>query len=1147
MARPKRGGRLTTSATPPQLFSQQRKNSTETKYFGLVRDNALLDLTSPDAALDEVLTDIQDPAEAATLGIFVANDLQIIDAALRFDLKKEDFEILLNSSINAEDAETGRLVPFINPRQRISDRIKQFEGFAGRGTVYQGQGTTLFKYVVPDTQYNHTNPPPFYTEPLDSTVENAPDFIPSTEQEIENSHRIGFIENGQFVPAQDPEWWWNGEYNHEFRDRAVYGLESQTALDNPSYPIVRDGNLQFSVIFPEGINSTYNWGLRFDTWFKKDDFGNDQNFLRWVAQVNGHVRIDYFDRTGYDSEGAVQGAWKVALDTTDSSTYYTQLGKEDPVQSIIGSRLYYLQGGPAMPLGQGTGTLPAQRTPANGGALDLNATFLDREGNSRDRFANDYVPVVIRFWYGRPDPSQSDPVLAGPVGKASIVLGATDSSISGANLPLWNDYSAQIRVVYDDALNSWKAEAPEEDFENFTNTFEILAHDLVGANPAQPSSVANYIVPDGQPIIASKITAPNEDVLAQFSIPGITASNGQKIWVIAKNRPWETLPSGNRVRTSLWQRYLFHPNPIGTYKTSRDLLEGVGENYVEPEPLYSLFEDNPNYYKAKYGKLPSLSTYGPDRYDGMLPNTLRESSTARDYDYSHENLLLVGRQKKDENEEPLATNEVRKNAENYTFIEVVRNAAGRGGNVTINAYPTNNLSVQSTTVNNAPLGKFLHMGDNQKTFTNPLRQNVSSLGVSVLPSNANFPATNRIRYEEIGGSGRLVYGGWDGTTFTPDATGIIAQLSMGTGGARSHGTKSAFLTDFTTVAGVKHSFYGTIGVVRSSFEGQVLTVESNGTSISSQELFPNGGETSNNSQYIGTEIIFGGSATIHRVTSYAASSSTVTFTPSKTAGAYPNSEVWYNHFSLGGVLPSRAVNSETNADVSRASVLGVNGFTQISFVFNQAYQFTRADNGAGLSFGEVLYAREALSATPSSPFVSDSELPAPPADIVVPFGYDNTPSALEPGLGGLCYPPYSIQNISLQPLGISDVNLYDPSTPQGNFDTWWGSRQTPLDLGGKSLTITSKLLFDFDPADRPNLLSTLSQEQDKRFFNGSEYTHKLEIELNVELPTPPSQNIYIFEDVKSHSNNKPVKDKYYLFINNNNGELEVLSPANPAW
>ena len=1136
MARPKRGGKLTTSTILPQLFSQQRKNSTETKYFGLVRDEALSDLTSASEALDQVLVDIQDAAEAATLGLFTANDLQIVDAAVRFDLKKEDFEILLGSSISSENEETGVLTPFINPRQRISDRVKQFESFAGRGTVFQGQGTTMFKYFAPGTEYNHTTPPPFYTQALGTTTtENAPDFIPTTNQEIENSHRIGFLEDGQFTPAQDPEWWWNGEYNHDFRDRSEYGLESQTALDNPKYPIVRDGNLQFSVIFPEGINSTYNWGLRFDAWFKRD-FDSSQNFMRWVAQVNGHLRIDYFDRTGYNSSGVIQGSWKTALNTLDGTTHYTQLSKEDPTQTLIGSRLYYLQGGPTTLRGDGTGTLPEQRSASDGGALDLNATFLDKEGLDRNKFNDDYVPVVIRFWYGRPNTSEADPILAEPGGAASFALEMVDSSITSGNLSLWNDYSAQLRAVYDSALGAWRAESPEINFVNFADTLEILAHGLIGTDPTKPSSLANYIVPDGQPIIATK-TISGADTLAQFSVPGITPTNGQKIWVVAKNRPFITLPSGDRRYEELWQRYLFHPNPTDAYKSSEDLLEGRGVNYVEPEPFYSPFEDNPNYYKAKYSQLPSLSTYGPARYDGMLLNSLRESAIDRDYDYSHTDLMLIGRQRKDSAIEPLAPGEVRKDGENYTFIEVTRNAAGRGGNVTINAYPTNNLSVLSTSVDNAALGKFLHMGDNKKTFTNSSRQNITSLVVNTLPS-SGFPETLRVKYEEVGGAGRLVYGSWSGSAFTHDATGVIAQLSMGAaGGERNHGAKSAFLTDFTTASSVKHSFYGMIGVVRNSAEGQTLTVNTGGVTITSSALFPNSGETSNNLQYIGTEIIFGGSATVHTVTSYAASTSAVTFTPSKTAGTYANSEIYYNHFSLGGLLPSNVVNSETNAEVSRSTVWADEGYAQISFVFNQAYQFTRVDNGAGLSFGEVLYVKE--SAT-------DSELPAPPADIVLPFGYDNSLSADEPGLGGLCYPPYSVQNIALQPIAVNDATLYASST--GSFDIWWGSKETPLNLGGKSLTITSKLLFDVNPSDRSTLLPpTITLAADKRVFTGSEYSHKLELELSVGLPTPPSANIYIYNDAKLHSNNKPVKDKYYLFIKNTSGNLEILSPTNPSW
>jgi len=1140
MARPKRGGRLTTSATPPQLFSQQRKNSTETKYFGLVRDEALSDLTSASEALDQVLIDIQDAAEAATLGLFTANDLQIVDAAVRFDLKKEDFEILLGSSISSENEETGVLTPFINPRQRISDRVKQFESFAGRGTVFQGQGTTMFKYFAPGTEYNHTTPPPFYTQALGTTTtENAPDFIPTTNLEIENSHRIGFLEDGQFTPAQDPEWWWNGEYNQDFRERAEYGIESQTALDNPKYPIIRDGNLQFSVIFPEGINSTYNWGLRFDAWFKRD-FASSQNFMRWVAQVNGHLRIDYFDRTGYNSSGVIQGSWKTALNTLDGATHYTQLSKEEPTQTLIGSRLYYLQGGPTTLLGDGTGTLPEQRSASDGGALDLNATFLDKEGLDRSKFNDDYVPVVIRFWYGRPNTSEADPILAEPGGTASFALEMVDSSITSGDLSLWNDYSAQLRAVYDSALGAWRAESPEINFVNFADTFEILAHGQLGSNPTKPSSLANYIVPDGQPIIATK-TVSGADTLVQVSIPGITPTNGQKIWVVAKNRPFNILPSGNQLYEELWQRYLFHPNPTGAYKSSEDLLEGRGANYVEPEPFYSPFEDNPNYYKAKYGQLPSLSTYGPARYDGMLLNSLRESASDRDYDYSHARLMLIGRQRKDPAIEPLAPGgEVRKDAENYTFIEVTRNAAGRGGNVTINAYPTNNLSVLSTSVDNAALGKFLHMGDNKKTFTNGFRQGVTSFGVpgAMLPIPFVSLETKRIKYEEVGGAGRLVYGSWDGSAFTHDATGVIAQFDMGTAsGFRNHGTKSAFLTDFVTVAGVKHSFYGMIGVVRNSAEGQTLVVNSGGTTITSSALFPNGGETSNNLQYIGTEIIFGVAGAVHRVTSYVASTSTVTFTASKTAGTYTGCQIYYNHFSLGGLLPDKVVNSETNDNVVRSDVWADEGYARIYYVFNQAYQFTRADNGAGLSFGEVLYVKE--SAT-------DSELPAPPADIVLPFGYDNSLSADEPGLGGLCYPPYSVQNIALRPIAVNDATLYASST--GSFDIWWGSKETPSNLGGKSLTITSKLLFDVNPSDRATLLPpTITLAADKRVFTGSEYSHKLELELSVGLPTPPSANEHIYNDAKLHSNNKPVKDKYYLFIKNTSGNLEILSPTNPSW
>ena len=88
MPKLKSGGRLKTSESQPQLFSQRESAETEIKYFGLERDNALSDLESRDKALAEVLRDIQDPAEASTLGLFSPTDLQILDGIERFDLKK---------------------------------------------------------------------------------------------------------------------------------------------------------------------------------------------------------------------------------------------------------------------------------------------------------------------------------------------------------------------------------------------------------------------------------------------------------------------------------------------------------------------------------------------------------------------------------------------------------------------------------------------------------------------------------------------------------------------------------------------------------------------------------------------------------------------------------------------------------------------------------------------------------------------------------------------------------------------------------------------------------------------------------------------------------------------------------------------------
>lgn len=1186
MPRSKSGGRLKTSASVPRLFAQKNSAETEVKYFGLERDEALGDLESSSEALGEVLRDIQDAAEAATLGDFVAADLQILDGIERYDLKREDFEVLVGSSINAED-DSGVSAALVNPRQRIADRIAQAERFAGRGTNVQGQGAVLYKYFVPSTEpvgstnkYSHTNPPPFFTEAIDSVVENSADFLPTTAAQISSTHRIGYTEGGAFVPETETEYWWSGEYNLFMNDTAEYGGAGQSALTNPKFPIVRDGNMKFELITPRGVNTRYNWGLRFDAWMRKGEQGPEvlvpNTMLRWAAQVNGQLRIDYFDKTGYNSTTqAVEGSWKTALNTFDPSTHYTQISRETPSPNALRARLYYVQGGPSTPLGEGIGVVSTQRALSSGGAWDLLKTYPDLEANNIKNFGNDYVPVVIRFWYGQPstDPSQTDRATNQPLGPASFFVQMLDTNLDVGQLSKWNDYSSQIRLVWNSATAAWGVDtsaggsaAGESNFDNFNQVFEVFGYTSVGAaDLAKPSALSGYTTPSGV-VIATKQAAVGGVTRSKFSIAGINPTDGQAIWIVAKNRAFNTVPGASTSLSldSLWQRYLFNPSPTEKYTGIKDLLKGVGKNYVEPDPSKTPFEENLDLYKATLGSLPVLSTYGPSRYDGMLRNSLTITNTERDYDYNHSKLLMVGRQKKGTEDEisttspyfgkNLAPGETRKKGENYTYIEVVENAAGFGGSITLNAYPANDLGVVSTT-SSPTYSKMLDMRDNTNTFSKAGRQAISTVVLNELPSGTDFASTLRVLYEEVDGQGRLSYGSWNGSAFTYDAGGVIAQLTMGAS-TRNHVSKSMFVVGFTKPGGAKFSFYGPIGAQRISFSGAAITVKTGGVTIDSAGgVFTPDSAGSNNNQYIGAEIYFPEDATVRRVTSYSASTATVTFSPSKTAGTYTNCQVYYNHLQLGGTLPSNITDSAGAKTVRTAQIPTPTGgnissrLIQIAHVFNSAYQFLKADGGAGLNFGETLYIKAAGTPTQSAPFSTDTELPAPPADIVVPFGYDNSTGAEDPGLGGLCYPPYSIQNIQLQTLARTDAALY--TAGEGAFDVWWGARiGGQSDMSQRYLYVTDKLMFDFAPSQRPTILTALSPAQ-KPIFTESTYTHKLEVELNVGLPTNSSTatNPYIYNDVKLHSNNKPVKDKYFLFIKKQAGgnQLSVLSANSPAW
>lgn len=1180
-------GRVRVSLTAPGLSTQRSSNETEVKYFGLVRDDALFDIEEPSEALGEVLRDVQDPAEALVEGEFTTQDVEIIDGITRYNLKNEDFSVLSNASINFESSD-GRSLPLVNPRQRVADRIKQLEFFAGRGTIHQGQGTVMYKYQVPNADpdantYNHTSPPPFYTEELDSVLENAPNFIPSSPEELETTHRVGYLENGIFVPSKESEWWWSGEYERELRDRSEYGSDGRTFDTDPKFPIIRDGNISFRTTKPEGITSEYNWGLRLDTWMKigKTSSGEvELNLGRFRALVNGHIRIDYFDRTGYDANGVIQGSWKTALDTTQPGTYYV----EDTVERAISDSTYgysrpYVQGGPSVPMGSGAINTP--RDAAGGGLIDFSETFTGLEGESLSKFDNTYVPVVIRFWYGKPkeidplnEPSYSELLEYSPAGSPAFVLDWYWAN----GYTAWNDYSSRVKFAWSDADSAWVIDSGagvEGSLTPYNTAFQVCAYKFGGAgtNPdgAGLFNIQNW---DTASVLVTGRRADDgaSTTNATFSVPGITPVDGDVIWVVLRNRPSSAIPY-TTAREELWQRYLFDPDQTGNYETTDDLLENVGINYFEPDPQKVAFDVNYDYYKIKYGELPALNTYGPNRYDGSVPVTLTSSAGDRDYDYNHSKLLMVGRQRKGTEGEigttpPLVgknlnseLNEIRLPGENYTFINVVSDANNNGGNVIINAFPANNISILNAG-NSGTLGYALNLSDNTSTYNSLFRQNIQNLEKDKLPTDVNFDVSAVLLYKTGGYFFRTDLAGttYDTNSGIGGLGGVLATAPLGNrvNGVltRSHAVNSGFTTKFKmsdgAATGTEYSFYGLISFIRPSLESVGVTTEASSKfEIASPDFFPDILGV-NASTYNGTIIEFkdGAGAIIASayITSYDSVNKKVTYTfTSGVSSIAVNTnytvDIWFNYLRVSS-LPSNVVTtsgSRTSNPITNDSKL------QIEYVFNSGYQFSRVDTGAGLSFSETLFfAGDDNITSAVSPFLQGTEASAPPAEIVTPFSYDNTVSSSDPGLGGITYPPYSTQNIRLEETVKSTSNLV--SEEEGKFDVWFGSTTSVSDLGGRYLEITKKLMFDFDKTQRVDLLSSLSDAQKPDFIGASPtpYTHKLSVELSVDLPAPVS-NDSLYLDAQNYSNNKPVKDQYFLFVKQSGSNLELLTANNPSF
>lgn len=173
-----------------------------------------------------------------------------------------------------------------------------------------------------------------------------------------------------------------------------------------------------------------------------------------------------------------------------------------------------------------------------------------------------------------------------------------------------------------------------------------------------------------------------------------------------------------------------------------------------------------------------------------------------------------------------------------------------------------------------------------------------------------------------------------------------------------------------------------------------------------------------------------------------------------------------------------------------------------------AFQYRFVDTGEGLSFSDVLK----LTYNPGFN-ATLSEIPKPPSDRVTPFGFD--PS------GGLCYPPYAINNPLLEDIAVNDNDLYDDQVA-GYYDVFWGDH-TKSDLGGNTLTITEKL--EFSATDTSTVISELTPtELLDTALNASDYTHRLRVDVALD------PDLYDPDQVEHIGNGERVKDSYYGYV-----------------
>ena len=306
---------------------------------------------------------------------------------------------------NSNNERVGRYIVDGNPSSKTAMTVTN----AATGAITAVSNVTL--RVI----YSHTSPPPFFTESITSTAFNAPDHIPSISQ-LEYTHRIGSSSTGSFVPKKYKEDWWEGDYERDFKAPTSnpYQASGENAENDPTFNIVKDGNKNYGLLIDD-FPIDKNLGIRYDFYLKKNFAGE---YFKWAVQKYGEIKIDVYKQTGVANNGNPQGSWITVLDTTNESTYHVFNDKEESTQNFTEFREVYVSGG---------SNFGTTATVSDAAFLDTRDTYTDLEDTEISNFDEEFIPVIIRYWYGQ---NTFDENVTGTAEQSRLTPGGTTPSVN---------------------------------------------------------------------------------------------------------------------------------------------------------------------------------------------------------------------------------------------------------------------------------------------------------------------------------------------------------------------------------------------------------------------------------------------------------------------------------------------------------------------------------------------------------------------------------------------------------------------------------------------------------------------------------------------------------------------------------------------